>query len=293
MIHQGPFGVQELVDHCIGFLVGSTKEKQRTSADLRSCALVARSWVQTSQRHLFATIIFPIKPITDITPPPDYYRETANIRTSQLLEAWDASPHLARYTKSLAISLEKVDFEKLLRVCHVPFTHLSYLSLSGYSAISSDTSSAVRQLLRLPSLISVTQVCRFQDRDALLDMWEHCSPSIEHITLFCFSPEETHTGREPADNSRLRLKSLNILSSANNDWWWQDGVYSPFDLSALKSLACYWDPSSAQVLRSPSFASALRSIEVLTFAALVVRPWYFSPSLTSSLVPHSPRTHPI
>ncbi|KAJ7478716.1 hypothetical protein B0H11DRAFT_1282119 [Mycena galericulata] len=243
-----PFDIQELLDHCIGFLAGFP-------IDLCACALVSRAWVHASQSHIFALVILRGK--------------TSNDRVLRLLEVWDTSPHLVRHTQRLIIELNAIDATHFLRISNVPFTHLSNLILSG-RVLDSYTAVAIQRLLRLPTLRSVRLMCQFQKRGFVREIWAHASPSIEHLVLggsFGEDTQQTHLAApEPAQTSRAKLKSFHIFTPPGvTPWWCQNEGYCPFDVSDLKSFTCDASPSFAQIVRSRAFAPALPMIEILTF----------------------------
>ncbi|KAJ6542960.1 hypothetical protein B0H19DRAFT_312796 [Mycena capillaripes] len=70
-----PLDIQELLDHCIAYLSGS-------SSDLKVCALVARSWVRVAQSCLFRAPNFIYNP----------FNPTASYR--RLHDIFQNSPHL-------------------------------------------------------------------------------------------------------------------------------------------------------------------------------------------------------
>ncbi|KAJ7465386.1 hypothetical protein B0H11DRAFT_2049778 [Mycena galericulata] len=231
-----PLDVQELLDHFISFLAGSP-------ADLCACALISPAWVHASQSHLFAAVSLPGR------------NETSMERILELLEVWDASPHLVRHTTRLYMNLSEIDTAHFMRISHVPFIRLSSLELSG-SVLDPDTAVAIQRLLSLQTLRSVKLMCYFERRVFTQEIWVHASPSIEH----------------PPHTSLLKLKSFHIFTPDPSQWWFQDKGYLPFDISALKSFTYFGGPSFVQIVRSRAFAPALRTIEILTLFASLTSP---------------------
>ncbi|KAJ7465383.1 hypothetical protein B0H11DRAFT_2284821 [Mycena galericulata] len=249
-----PLDVQELLDHCIGFLAGSP-------ADLCACALISRAWVHASQSHLFAAVSLPGR---------------HESRVLRLLELWDASPHLVRHTTRLTITFNLIDTAHFLRISHVPFIRLSSIDVLGavwdpYTAVS------IQRLLSLQTLRSVKLMCYFERRVFAQEVWVHASPSIEHVALGGVPGDDAYdtqgTAPEPPHTSRLKLKSFHIFTPDPSHLWFQDEVYLPFDFSALKSFTYLSGSSFVQIVRSRAFAPALRTIEILTlFASLTFPP---------------------
>ncbi|KAJ7492984.1 hypothetical protein B0H11DRAFT_2006824 [Mycena galericulata] len=251
-----PLDVQELLDHCIGFLADSP-------ADLCACALISRAWVHASQSRLFAAVSLHGR------------NETSMERVLELLEVWDASPHLVRHTTRLSMNLSEIDTAHFMRICHVPFIRLSSLELSG-SVSDPKTSASIQRLLSLQNLRSVKLMCYFERRVFAQEIWVHASPSIEHVVLGGFLGDDAYdtqgTVPEPPHTSRLKLKSFHIFTADPSQWWFQDEDYFPFDISALKSFTYFGGPSLVQIVRSRAFAPALRTIEILTLFAFLGSP---------------------
>ncbi|KAJ7662557.1 hypothetical protein DFH06DRAFT_1396626 [Mycena polygramma] len=130
---QSPFAVQDLVDYLMDFLCHS-------KADLKTCALVCRSWLYPAQSHLF--------------------RRISIILHSELgdMDVWPrllyASPHLHRHIRQLELCFRTAQGSaaRVSEVCDFPFTHLEWVWCTYVGDLSAQNAVALRQLFGLPTL---------------------------------------------------------------------------------------------------------------------------------------------
>ncbi|KAJ6535507.1 hypothetical protein B0H19DRAFT_1271258 [Mycena capillaripes] len=153
-----PLTVQELVDHCLGFLGDS-------APDLKACALVSRSWVFTAQSHLFRE--FSIGMMSPFGAGSITFRPCARLweRFSQTL---DASPRLIRHVRDLKLQLKPVDIAVFSQICSFPFTHVDNV----FVWVLGDSSSA-------PTLRRMKLRGFFSEPRHFMLMWGQCSPSVD------------------------------------------------------------------------------------------------------------------
>ncbi|KAJ7457851.1 hypothetical protein FB451DRAFT_1564154 [Mycena latifolia] len=103
----------------------------------------------------------------------------------------------------------------------------------------------MEQLLSLPTLQRLRILANFREPSVYLHIWDRCSPI-------------------PTRSAPIALESLWILTLRYMSEWLMHDLY-PLDISHLKLLSL--DRATDQLLRWPKFAPALRTIEILDFAA--------------------------
>ncbi|KAJ7876232.1 hypothetical protein B0H13DRAFT_1004725 [Mycena leptocephala] len=221
--HASPFDIQELVDHCISLLAES-------HSNLKSCALVARSWVHAAQSHLF-------RRIPSLGPGPGFPAEEWWMRLHNALKTF---PHLLRLVQELILQPSNTDTEKTFftRICTLPFTHLETVSISAYRS----DEMALQQLFSCPSVRRIKLNSAVEHWSFFEHIWERCSPTIRHLDLSSYIWISVDpSSRIPERVAPIQLHSLRL-------WFWGrstdiqlDAVYSwaiyPFDLSHLKALS--------------------------------------------------------
>ncbi|KAJ7478449.1 hypothetical protein FB451DRAFT_1396222 [Mycena latifolia] len=234
-----PLRIQELVDHCIGFLRDSP-------SDLKACAVVSRSWTSASQSHIFGQLSIRHTPLNNGWP--------------RILEILRLSPHLILHIRRLELFSEGFSLEAFVAICEFPFTHIHHL-LIHHPNCTVPGGLAIQQLLSLPSLTHVKIFADFLNPSCFLEMWVRGSPTIRHLDLFCYSSSPGFVRPIPDRRSTpIALDSLRIqLGDYISDWITHD--LCPLDLSRLRflSIICARQP----VLQSATFAAALRTLEVL------------------------------
>ncbi|KAJ7495388.1 hypothetical protein FB451DRAFT_365817 [Mycena latifolia] len=250
MVQQSLFGVQELLDHCIGFLHDSP-------SDLKACALVSRSWVYAAQAHIFQEVPITAQRIT--TPSPDRLWG----RCKDLLHS---SPHLIRHIYRLQVQRHNMSIERFVDVCNFPFTHLQVVSIFTFM-LSHPTAIALQQLLSLPTLCRVRLDCSFSEPANFLALWERCSPGLKHLHLLCYSSQGFHP-QSAYRSAPICLESVRITEVTNMREWLVHDL-CPFNFSGLKVLSI---TTHTEILSWTNVAPALRTIEVLDFVADAAEP---------------------
>ncbi|KAF7355359.1 hypothetical protein MSAN_01452500 [Mycena sanguinolenta] len=236
---------QELLDECLSHLSSHT--------DFMACALVCRSWSSAAQRLLFRVVYVSSR---------RYKRLEKTLRTS---------PHLASNIRTLVLSREEAQLkaQAFTKVCCLPgFTHLTNISIHHRCPISSEVALALQQLFSLPTLRRLALEYRSAEPAAFRALWNHCSPSLRHLHLTCFSsnhsfgrptlPTQYHFSAAIALES-LRVDRVDSLS----DWLTDDGS-CPFDLSQLAILSVKYDISKL-VLEWPRMTPSFQTLEALEF----------------------------
>ncbi|KAJ6613993.1 hypothetical protein B0H10DRAFT_2436192 [Mycena sp. CBHHK59/15] len=209
-----PLDFQELVDHCITLLAeGDISILHRTRA-LVSCALVARSWVDAAQAHLFRA---PHRVTADLWDSWDTRRPLL-----RLYRTLDTSPHLIRHVRDLNMSLTVDCITRnatFFEFCHLPFLHLESASIFLRRRLGHEFSMALQQLFSLPTLVYIKLDIWMENVSTFSDMWKRCSPTIRHLDL----TTDIDLSRTPdPDLDHVQLYPWALY---------------PFDLSHLKALS--------------------------------------------------------
>ncbi|KAK7005878.1 hypothetical protein R3P38DRAFT_1722301 [Favolaschia claudopus] len=225
-----PLSIQELLDRCIDFLSAS-------HVDLRSCSLVARSWVHISQSHLFRS-----PQLTAQRPGAD----TTQLTLSAILTS---SPHLIHHVRQLHIPFHISRSAPLAldKLCMIKYTHLEEISIHINWRVY------VPELLR-PSVLSLPTLrwlkLHLSEGRQFLDtvpLFKNLSPTIQHLDLIVGPWEEPETPLRTSESSMvpppIRLKSLRLeLLAEPYDYRGRPmppldiSVLAPFDVSELKAL---------------------------------------------------------
>ncbi|KAJ6517612.1 hypothetical protein DFH09DRAFT_1195320 [Mycena vulgaris] len=241
-----PLTVQELVDHCIGFLYNSVP-------DLRACALVSRAWVDAAQSNIFRRIS--IMHFGNVPHPSIWMR---------LKETLNTSPHLIRHIQQLTVVPDEISLADFSALCNLPFTHLDRVFVFNYPHLSASTAGFIQKLLSLPTVRRVGILCTFDHPTRFLQIWDRCSPSIRHLELY-ITEGSTPIVRPAAHHcsAPIVLESLRITSVEGLGGWLAHEL-CPFDFSTLKLLSVH---TNTNLLCWPIFRSALSTIEALDFKA--------------------------
>ncbi|KAJ7251738.1 hypothetical protein C8J57DRAFT_1352336 [Mycena rebaudengoi] len=242
-----PLHLQELLDHCIGFLHNST-------ADLTAAALVARTWVSPAQSHLYYEVVRYRREIR-------YKHENT---WSQLLRTLHTSPHLIRHIRRLCVRPPpQLTSETFSKISLLPFSHLEDVKILS-CALVPPSAVAIQQLLSMPTLRHVSLFWEFDDPATFLQVWDRCSRSIRSISLD--SSQGLRQARDPfnpvvrqsAAPITLEFFRVGYINGIVPDWLQHETC--PFDFSGLKVLAVYRYP---EMLDWPRFAPASQSVEAL------------------------------
>ncbi|KAJ7137381.1 hypothetical protein C8R43DRAFT_1020088 [Mycena crocata] len=244
-----PLDLPELIEQIVVFLQGS-------KSNLRSCSLVSHAWVYATQSRLFRTVSF----MSSNRPA----QERAWARLVRIL--W-ASPHLIRHIHDLRFARHTVSAETFSAICHFPFTHLRTVLFRPSSQLDAPLLLDMQQLFSLPTLIRITFGCTFTDISAFIQLWQHCSRTVQHLELFCEQltadlPEEPHPERvstPPIVLESLRISSVGMVGD------WLTHPLRPFDFSRLKVLSM----GRHAYLPWPEYASIMQTIQVFDFTPKV------------------------
>ncbi|KAJ7184756.1 hypothetical protein C8R46DRAFT_1065066 [Mycena filopes] len=244
-----PLDIEELLERCIQYLHCSRR-------DLKACALVSRSWVYPAQSHLFRA-----PGVLPQLPQPSRSASTWD----HFLQILSHSTHLIRHIRHLYITPKATTLSTLRAICTLQFTHLQSVSLVYLGDLSPDVVLLLQQLLSLPTLRRLTLACAIAEWESVLNLLDHCSPSLREIQFLCSRepptrPPQTLLPLSP--RGRITLTSLFMGSSHTVDY---DLIRTPslFDLSRLRLLYVGW---SAEI-PWPSFGPVVRHIEALSIFA--------------------------
>ncbi|KAJ7604704.1 hypothetical protein DFH06DRAFT_1386864 [Mycena polygramma] len=152
---QSLFAVQELADYIIHFLRDSRP-------NLKTCALVCRSWLYPAQSHLFRKIAVSILDFID--------RECILALGNLWPRLLNASPHLNRHICQLDLSIASdgsgSTCTAVWELCNFP-------------------SSGSTQLFNLPTVVHwVRLMSTTVEPKHFPDMFQRCSPAMKHLDLY-------------------------------------------------------------------------------------------------------------
>ncbi|KAJ7731564.1 hypothetical protein DFH07DRAFT_151212 [Mycena maculata] len=247
---RSPFHIQELLHHCIGPLSGS-------KSDLKSCALVSRSWVNPAQTRLFMEV-----------ETGEGSMQHHQQMWSQLLEILRRSPHLILHIRRLRIRADALSDEMFSQICRFPFTHLERLVLPPFE-LSLSSALAIQQVLSLSTLRHVDMYCHFNDQATFFQMWHRCSPSVRSLALRFFQRFNDpfvpmpHSG---ATSINLEFFEMTSMHGIIQDWLPND--ICPFNFAHLRVLSV---GQYTELLLCDKFAAALRTIEAFSFELTSMR----------------------
>ncbi|KAK7036269.1 hypothetical protein R3P38DRAFT_2911190, partial [Favolaschia claudopus] len=169
MEQSSPLDIQELLDHCIGLLADSPP-------DLLACCLVARSWVQMAQSHLFRA-----PHITNLK----FEKDEVALKFFLTLVA---SPHLIRHVRELDLDCSNGTnpSDKYRAISSIVFTHLETVVLMVDEQPREDTEETITRLMGLPTLRRLGYTHRHFNSPISNSAYllNHCSPSIRHLEVF-------------------------------------------------------------------------------------------------------------
>ncbi|KAK6984932.1 hypothetical protein R3P38DRAFT_3102283 [Favolaschia claudopus] len=220
MAKPNPVDIQELLDHCIDYLAGSTQ-------DLISCSLVARTWLNASHSSLFRAP-----------------QITNGQKAQQFCNALSANPTLIPLVRELVVGPRLPELNDPLTIgfnnnlTDIKFTHLHALSLD----VRSELPYEIRKLIALPTLCYLTLATRGAPYGLFrsFDLWSECSPGVQHLDMRCemgieepgFDDDSPPSACEP-----IPLKSLALAYWRDDDSELSKTSLAPFDLSQIKALA--------------------------------------------------------
>ncbi|KAJ7884431.1 hypothetical protein B0H13DRAFT_2667010 [Mycena leptocephala] len=217
---------QELIDHILG---------ETDSADLKSCALVARSFRPTSQKLLFSDLT--------ILPPG---RDSMSA-LQRLADVLLASVHLALYVRTLHLIqpglyepcawMQSEILPKILPV----FPNLESLNIRIYNwdpkSLHTNCEEAIYDLIRRSSLSSITlkdaRMRRYTQLLSLLQCLPFSLQSASFVTVF--ADNWYHDDSNNASAELYKLRSLNLDSYAPMLLHWAIRTVDPTCLRYLQT----------------------------------------------------------
>ncbi|KAJ7826926.1 hypothetical protein B0H13DRAFT_1917921 [Mycena leptocephala] len=222
-----PLDIQELVNHCI--TLAADDMPTRRTPTLLACALVARSWVETAQSHLFRA---PHHTSIGLWDP---WRDLPLVKLHRTL---DTSPHLLRHVRHLEISLTVDSVVKLatfMKFRDLSFTHVETISIFIRRDPAKGYSRGIRKLFSLLTPVSIRLDVAIYDVSSFAQIWEFCSPSILHLELIVDIELLDQPWAQVADF--IPEVAFNRTSSDLDHIDVYPFALHPFDLSHLKALS--------------------------------------------------------
>ncbi|KAJ7620248.1 hypothetical protein FB45DRAFT_1006852 [Roridomyces roridus] len=244
---QSLFTVQELTDYCIDFLHSS-------HGDLMACALVHRSWTETSQTHLFHHLSI----IDPFTRSASSHLEAADSRWKHLCDVLATSARLRGFVRGLEIDMQGVSVENFNLIFSLSFPRIREVKILG-----TWTSSAILEaqtLLRLPTVTRVTLGGIFENLVTLAQVLESCSSHLHELSLFLVQITEVALADHPPITKQVAMKHL-LLYNSSDAFRWLSSTQCPLVFTELKSLTL--DTVSAQTLSQPPLSTLISKIEYL------------------------------
>ncbi|KAJ7204855.1 hypothetical protein B0H12DRAFT_1330521 [Mycena haematopus] len=247
---------QELMDEIIGTLDLSQEYDPQIAEALKSCALVAHSFVRHSQARLFAKISVR-----------DYDRHTSrrnealsssphisSIMLSQKLSALlSRSPHLATYIRTLDLCYNATTTEaNFMPQILSAVTALTGLTLTDHFCGYFPSDLSTRGAFSLSSLQSV-ELCRYQFRNALeLESLLSKAKCLKELTLRAIDFDdldpidiEAVLSREINSTSAVKLQSLSLVSLNSYVVHAMLDSFTTVDIRHLKTLSIRNGPAVA------------------------------------------------
>ncbi|KAJ7606964.1 hypothetical protein DFH06DRAFT_1486683 [Mycena polygramma] len=256
------FSIQELLESIIECLSHSV-------SDLRSCALVSRSWTPRAQSYLFWTVSFT----------PEY---DGSEKYERSLLAFETHPNLARFVRHIIIS---VNLHWLLPVPRISFPSLREITIRSGSSRPNETLTAIT-VASIPTIQAYLRSAAIRrvnfngwfHPDILDSYFHHCSRNIKslgldlrNIAMTVSLPDDvvatlaSYAADAPVPpQDKIELSHLTFVDSKILDHW----LLRPrcaFAISRLRSVETHFRALS---LSSTSLATILPSIEVLAFTKL-------------------------
>ncbi|KAJ7434923.1 hypothetical protein B0H11DRAFT_2107272 [Mycena galericulata] len=262
MTAPGPLAVQELVDYCIDFL-------HTSRADLKACALVSRSWAQTSQMHLFNRITIGASGYTYGDPT---FLAATRLRCRQLCGLLTTSPKHSGWIESIHIYIDTTPPDTLVSFTSLEFPHLRKVAVLGnWLEGQGSVLDTVRELLSRRTLTALSISGNFRSFAAFMQILERCSEGITNVSLCniripSFAPVMDVDVR--SSGRRVKIDTLDI-------WWsdsikiWLNSPQCPFDFSNLRSLRLNENTSLPEW---EAFAPSIPHVEYLQFQPLISAP---------------------
>jgi hypothetical protein len=156
---------------------------------------------------------------------------------SRAQQTFHTSPHLVRHISRLDLH-PVLSPDTFTAICAFPFTNLRSAHVFAF-LMTPHSALALQQLLSQPTLRDITIGGHFADGAPFMQIWNRCSPSIQHLHLDC-RPTNNATFHPipPRSSPLLHLESLRLRLYDNEGFRaWLNGPMCPFDFSRLKTLS--------------------------------------------------------
>ncbi|KAJ7651344.1 hypothetical protein FB45DRAFT_34891 [Roridomyces roridus] len=244
-----PLAIPELLDHILAFLDDPN--------DLCASTLVQRSWVPSSQSHLFSHIVLARE-----------LGEDGFDALGRLLAILRASQrHVDLVRELVVVGLHPGHLEHLRSLTGLTFGRLTSLELGGHGggAFSDAESLTIQAILRIPSLVSVSLHLPFGRWQDFTRIWDRCSRSIRHVAcgvlVGSVAPPHTNGPVLVGHSPQILLESFQSMNSAESTRLWLQDTTFPFDLSTLKAIKLDFPLDTFLLDVLPE---ALESVEILS-----------------------------
>ncbi|KAF7357680.1 hypothetical protein MVEN_00813600 [Mycena venus] len=272
----------------VAYIIDLIDDADRDS--LLSCSLVSRSWVQSSQSHLFRNISLPYRPFWQ-----RYYPGVSGVLCHLLNNILFESPHLAHYIQTLEIVDNNgrnpgwVTSEPSLTLLLPKLSALRRLSLTHliWDTLSEDRQQSFISLLARPTLTSVHLTrCKFPTF-LHLSIVLSTALSLERLSLdgayfnsvldLASEPHAEQSLHEPVTLGHLTLKNTHLLPGTLNS----SVLPHVLDITRLRSFCCDRTcyPSVAPLLPLLGRAGTLERLELV----FIPKPADFDLRLVTSL----------
>ncbi|KAJ6594252.1 hypothetical protein B0H19DRAFT_1094643 [Mycena capillaripes] len=262
-----PIVPTEVAEYIIDFLDGVDDRDT-----LLSCSLVSRSWVQSSQSHLFHNICLRFRIFWQLK-----YPGVTGILSHRLDKILVDSPHLAHYIRTLEVVNDNlslapswVSSEPSLPRLLSKLSTLRSLRLTqlNWEVLPEDRQQCLQALLTRPSLTSVhLSICRFPTFMHPLSQ----AHSLKRLSLnrtyaypeddVALNPDDRQALREPVTLNYLALQRVDFLPG----FLTSSGVSRWLDITRLRTLVLHDDTSYrcvAPVLSALAKAGTLERLEL-------------------------------
>ncbi|KAK6981141.1 hypothetical protein R3P38DRAFT_3115241 [Favolaschia claudopus] len=223
---QHPLEVEELLRYCLTFVAPYR-------SDLLACALVARSWTDPAQSHLFRA---PYLANLEARKPHHVL--------SKFHAALSSNPRLLHHVRRLTFAVEDwfymdraLEPATVDQICNLAFTRLESLCIRTYKTVLNSFST----LLTLPTLRRLE--LSSANPDALAALMP--GPSIQHLDLYCFdnAVEFAFPNSVPMADITLISLRLDLWGSPYSLPGFHPSDVAPFNLTQLKALSFRITPS--------------------------------------------------
>ncbi|KAK7050176.1 hypothetical protein R3P38DRAFT_2604316, partial [Favolaschia claudopus] len=208
-----PLNLQELLDRCIGHINRPT--------DLIFCSLVARSWVDPSQRALFRA--------------PHRTKPIIEWSDKLLLATLNASPRLIRLVREIKAAhvLSRLTHKTLMDICNFPFTHLQKVYIDWEKGF---VPNPLHQILSIPTVTHIKLHVSVESIWNFMHIWEHVSPALRHLDVQFSGCRRSSLPSVPPDLVLIPLHTLRLkfVRNQHDVFPW---ILYPFALENLTAVS--------------------------------------------------------